>query len=223
MTRALSSCAGPGTARPARGGFTLIELLLATLLSGILTATTAVIVVQSVQMRSAVEAELAKRWERVGVLDAFANDAGAILRSFGDESEVIAFPSDGGRLIEMVTLADAPAGGRMFRRRLPARVAYTLEDSPDLPEVLRLVREIRYLTDPPSGRHRFTLAEGLRDAYVEVHDGAEWLRPEDGKRTTVAALGVRLTCEWWDSSGGPAQRTVVLGPSFGAGTLAPRR
>ncbi len=193
-----------------RIGFTLIEVLLATVLGAGVVAVGASVTVQSLMIQESVETHLMRDWARVRLLDQFEADVRGELAWLPEKARTLVLPTEPERLMEVVCLTDSADGRSSFRRRMPARIWYVVEDSANEPDDRCIFRVVQDLTTPQTAPIRQLLADNIAEARIEWLTSEGWVEnalPREVDQKGVRAL--RLTCRWSAGSDRSATRTVL--------------
>ena len=193
-------------------GFTLVEVMSAVMVGGMLVTATAVVVVQSVSIRKAVESTLTERWQRVRLFDQFEADVDTALKPIQAGVQALVFPEAPDRLIEILGLISVASPDSLAHRRMPGRIAYLIEESAVHNGYKQLVRETVDLTQPGADRSRKVVADRLTECRMWQYRDDGWTTDTGShRRPGELPVAVRLTCRWDSDSNKVDTRTIVIG------------
>lgn len=197
-----------GPCRRQRCGWTLVEMLVAVVIGGGVVSTAATVSVQSFTARKSVQAKLEKRWSREQVLQAFEQDVASRLLAVSSETGSVAPMTEPGGLVEINCLTTTVDVQAEFPRFLPAVVRWRLTSAEQTGDV-RVIRDVRFLMDPPEKVSRTVLGPPVHSARVEYLAGDQWTSDPKSINRKRTVRAVRLALQW-NESGDRQVRTVLL-------------
>ncbi len=170
-------------------------MLVATALGSVVVTLVSTVAVQSLWLQRNLEEELSGKWRNERLKELFTIDFRRELTWLPSDVSTIEFPDDPSRLVEVMTLSSRMGSSAVHDPRLPAQVAYLLERSAQSGTAVRLVRDVRFLTESGDTHHREVLGVNVRKATLTQFSDDQWKTldsTESKRRTRPKALRLEL-------------------------------